>query len=85
MSANVSSIPQSHLLEAQQPQELRRVYVMPAPEDENDLLPFPTEGKGGKLIYMPARWSLVPVQPPRRQYRAHTVDWPRGYPAHDDL
>lgn len=66
-----------------------QLYVMPAPQQQpvNDGLPFPVAGAGGKLIYMPARWSVAsaPIKP-RRQYRSNAVEyWPKGYPTHDDL
>jgi hypothetical protein len=66
-----------------------QLYVMPAPPlpllDEE--LPFPISGKGGKLIYMPARWGVgVAPAKSRRQYRGNAVEcWPKGYPTHDDL
>ena len=66
-----------------------QLYVMPVSQlsIESDELPFPVAGTGGKLIYMPARWSGAPVPvKSRRQYRSDAVEcWPKGYPTHDDL
>jgi hypothetical protein len=64
-----------------------QLYVMPVPQlPMGDQLPYPIAGKGGKLIYMPARWGTIAPPKPRRQYRGDAVEcWPKGYPTHDDL
>jgi hypothetical protein len=58
-----------------------RLYVMPVPQSR----PEDHMAKSGLLLTMPSRWSLNPVASARRPYRSGAVDWPRGYPAHDDL
>lgn len=80
-----------HSLEAEEFPQVGdpQLYMMPVPQplQEGEELPYPVAGKGGKLIYMPARWSAVsaPVKS-RRQYRGNAVEcWPKGYPTHDDL
>jgi hypothetical protein len=64
--------------------DMPRLYVMPVPESgpEDDVM---LPAKTGRLITMPSRWSIHAKPHARRPYRANTVDWPRGYPAHDDL
>ncbi|HTA79879.1 MAG TPA: hypothetical protein VK720_10050 [Terracidiphilus sp.] len=65
------------------------LYVMPISQLplDSDELPYPIAGRGGKLIYMPARWSAAPAPVKSgRQYRGNAVEcWPKGYPTHDDL
>lgn len=76
------------LLDAGEPMKSSspQLYVMPAPQPrpDDDVVPFPV--KSGKLLQLPSRWngSVVRMRP-QRQYRGNTVDWPRGYPTHDDL
>jgi len=62
-----------------------QLYVMPTPQDRREDNPLPFPVKAGKLIVMPARWSITMSARPQRQFHGNTVDWPRGYPAHDDL
>jgi hypothetical protein len=71
-------------LEAEVPFALPQLYVMPAPQDRREASRAHLPGELGRLIAMPPRWPSAPVRP-RNQYRGNTVDWPRGYPAHDDL
>lgn len=63
------------------------LYMMPVPQiPMGDQLPYPIAGKGGKLIYMPARWGTIAPVKPRNQYCGNAVEcWPKGYPTHDDL
>jgi hypothetical protein len=79
-----NSIPPIEAEESVAPQ----LFVMPVPQLPlgGDDLPYPMAGKGGKLIYMPARWGAYTPAKSRRQYRGNAVEcWPKGYPTHDDL
>ena len=63
-----------------------QLYVMRDPQERSEDDALPLSVKGGKVLQLPARLSgsAVRVQP-RRQFHSNTVDWPRGYPTHDDL
>lgn len=74
-------------LDAGEPEELAlpQLYVMPTPQQlEGDAVPIPV--KSGKLLQLPVRSNGSAFgSRPRRQFHSNTVDWPRGYPSHDDL
>ena len=73
-------------LEAEDPLlDRAQLYAMPVPQErlEHNTVPFPV--KASKLISMPTRWSNAARLRPPRQFPGIAVDWPRGYPAHDDL
>ncbi len=75
-------------LDAGEPLEppAHQLYVMPNPQERSNDDAVPLSAKNGKVLQLPARLSgsAVRIQT-RRQFHSNTVDWPRGYPAHDDL
>ena len=75
-------------LDAGQPLDLAlpQLYVISNPQERSDDDAVPLSGKSGKVLQLPARPNGPAAHVrPRRQFHCNTVDWPRGYPAHDDL